>query len=57
MLVPSQQKDQKIKQIQKTERKAFWTLAVTSQCRICIFSLSRHPDAIGRSLPRRRQRP
>jgi len=34
MLVPSQQKDQKIKQIQKTERKAFWTLAVTSQCRI-----------------------
>jgi hypothetical protein len=44
MLAPSQQKvqnhqnksrneDQKIKQIQKNERKAFWTLAVTSQCR------------------------
>ena len=33
-LAPSQQKDQKIKQIQKNERKAFWTLAVTSQCRI-----------------------
>ena len=32
-LAPSQQKDRKIKQIQKNERKAFWTLAVTSQCR------------------------
>ena len=28
-------KIKKIKQIQKNERKAFWTLAVTSQCRIC----------------------
>ena len=35
MLVPSQQKDQKNqKKIQKNERKSFWTLAVTSQCRI-----------------------
>jgi hypothetical protein len=37
MLAPSQQKDQKIKQIQKNERKSFWTLAVTSQCRIIEF--------------------
>jgi hypothetical protein len=28
------------KQIQKNERKAFWTLAVTSQCRINVISTS-----------------
>ena len=32
-------KIKKIKQIQKNKRKALWTLAVTSQCRIIIASL------------------
>jgi hypothetical protein len=34
MLVPISKKIKKFKKIQKNERKAVWTLAVTSQCRI-----------------------
>jgi hypothetical protein len=38
MLAPSQQKvKKKSKQIEKNERKAFWTLAVTSQCRTYVL--------------------
>jgi hypothetical protein len=47
MLAPSQQKDQKIKQIQKNERKALWTLAVTSQCRISMYKLTGRPAQDG----------
>jgi hypothetical protein len=49
MLAPSQQKDQKIKQIQKNERKIFWTLAVTSQCRITSTLRFRLRDVSGRT--------
>jgi hypothetical protein len=46
MLAPSQQKVQKNQnKSRKTKEKAFWTLAVTSQCRILLVNAYKMKNA------------